>query len=644
MALTSGARIGPYEVGRLLGIGGMGEVYRGTDTNLGREVAIKVLPEGFAHDADRLARFEREARTLASFNHPHIAQIYGLEKSAGLHALVMELVEGPTLADQIAQGAMPLDEALPIAKQICEALEAAHEQGIIHRDLKPANIKVRPDGTVKVLDFGLAKAMEPAGVTSASVSQAPTITSPAMLTGAGMILGTAAYMSPEQARGKTVDKRADIWAFGAVLFEMLTGKRPFEGEDIAETLGAVIHKEPAWSRLPTATPAAVRTVVQRCLQKDPRQRLRDIGDVRLALDGAFEDAAAGAQAPDPAVVQERWRQRTDAAVAVEVGAIRRTLRRRAALVGAAALMTGVVVGAAVWSVTRPATPAPPETRVDIVTPATTETTSFALSPDGRQIVFVASGDGAPRLWLRPLDQATAQPLAGTEGAQYPFWSPDSRSVGFFDGSSLKRVNLAGGSPQTLAATIGRGGTWSADGVILFAPTPESPLFRVPASGGAAVAVTTLATQRSHRFPQFLPDGRQFLFYAQGTPDTQGLYLGSLDAPETTRLTAADAAGVYDPAGPGSTEAPGEGGWLLFIRGGTLLGQRLDLTRRALTGVPVTVADSVAFDGITTNASAVSVSAAGLVAYRSGGASRRRAAETASRPGPSARIPGRRRGR
>ena len=266
-------------------------------------------------------------------------------------------------------------------------------------------------------------------------------------------------------------------------------------------------------------------------------------------------------------------------------------------------------------------PALPETRVDIVTPATTEPVSFALSPDGRQIVFVASGEGASRLWLRPLDTATAHPLAGTEGASSPFWSPDSRSVGFFGDSSLKRVDLAGGSPQTLTTAAARGGAWSADGVILFTPTTGSPLFRIPASGGAAVAVTTLAKQQSHRFPQFLPGGRQFLFYATGTPDTQGIYLGSLDAPETTRLTAADGAGVYDPAGPGLAGASREGGWVLFVRGGTLLAQRLDLTRRALTGDPVTVADPVAVDG-TSFASAVSVSAAGLVAYRPGGANRR----------------------
>ena len=280
MALTPGTRLGVYEITAQIGEGGMGQVYRGTDTTLGRQVAIKILPDAFASDSERLARFEREAKTLASLNHPHIAAIYGFEKSAGMHALVMELVEGDDLSQRIAQGPIPLDEALPIAKQIAEALEAAHEQGIIHRDLKPANIKVRPDGTVKVLDFGLAKAMEPTGVASPSVSQSPTITTPAM-TQAGMILGTAAYMSPEQARGKPVDKRADIWAFGCVVYEMLTGHAVFAGTTVSDTIAAILGREPEWSALPSATPAPIRRLLHRCLQKDATRRLRDIGDARV---------------------------------------------------------------------------------------------------------------------------------------------------------------------------------------------------------------------------------------------------------------------------------------------------------------------------------------------------------------------------
>ena len=608
MALPPGTRLGPYEVTAQIGVGGMGEVYRATDTNLKRAVAIKVLPESVAGDAERLARFQREAEVLASLNHPNIAAIYGLERSGGTTALVMELVEGPTLADRIAQGAIPIDDALPIARQMAEALEAAHEQGIIHRDLKPANVKVRPDGMVKVLDFGLAKAMEPAPGSSPNMSMSPTITTPAM-TQAGMILGTAAYMSPEQARGKLVDKRADIWAFGCVLFEMLTGRRAFAGDEVSDTLASVLAREPDWALLPPSVPPVLGAYLRRCLQKDLRQRIHDIADVRLALEGAFEAAAgdAGSQQPDPGSVQ----QQTDAAVAAVRRVLARSMRRRVALAVAAALIVGASAGAAVWSAMRPAPPPLlPETRTDVVTPDTADPISFALSPDGRQIVFVASGDGASRLWLRSLTATAAQPLAGTEGAAYPFWSPDSRSVGFFAETRLKRLDIAGGTPQTLATAVARGGTWNADGAILFAPSALGPLFRVPALGGQAVALTTLDGQvRSQQFPFFLPDGRQFLFYAQGTPETRGIYLGSLDSADMRRLTPADTAGVYLPSG-----------WLLWVRAGTVVAQRLDLERKALTGELVTLADQVA--EANSAASAVSVSAAGLVAYRTGGANRR----------------------
>ena len=304
MALQSGTRLGPYEITAQIGVGGMGEVYRATDTKLKRDVAVKVLPSALAADPERLARFQREAEVLASLNHPNIAAIYGLEEADRTKALVMELVEGPTLADRIAQGAIPVDEALPMAKQIAEALEAAHEQGIIHRDLKPANIKLRPDGVVKVLDFGLAKALEPTGAMSPEMSQAPTITTPAM-TQAGMILGTAAYMSPEQAKGKTVDKRSDVWAFGAVLYEMLTGQRAFGGEDISETLADVMRVEPAWQTLPERLSPSLTTFVRRCLQKDPGQRLGDIHDMRLALEGAFETGVT-VEATEVTSAARRW--------------------------------------------------------------------------------------------------------------------------------------------------------------------------------------------------------------------------------------------------------------------------------------------------------------------------------------------------
>ncbi len=379
MALTAGTRLGPYEITAQIGVGGMGEVYRATDKNLKRQVAIKVLPEAVAADAERLVRFQREAEVLASLNHPNIAIIHGLEKSDGVTGLVMELVEGPTLADRIAQGPIPIDEALPIAKQIAEALEAAHELGIIHRDLKPANIKLRPDGMVKVLDFGLAKATEPAGVMSSSQSMSPTITTPAM-TQMGMILGTAAYMSPEQARGKAVDKRADIWAFGCILFEMLTGKRAFRGEITSDVLAAVIHEEPEWGLLPSVIPPGVRAVLRRTLQKDPVERLRDIADARFRLQESVAEDVSG------------------------VESVRR-FRRAQRLAWLSGLLLATMVALGTWTIWRPRAPAL-DVRLEVTTPPTTSPQSLAISPDGRTLVFVATSEGKSRLWLRRLDDPT----------------------------------------------------------------------------------------------------------------------------------------------------------------------------------------------------------------------------------------------
>ena len=596
MALTPGTRLGPYEVTAQIGVGGMGEVYRATDTNLKRAVAIKVLPASVAADAERLARFQREAEVLASLNHPNIAHIHGLEKSASVTALVMELVEGPTLADRIAQGAIPLDEALPIATQIAEALEAAHQQGIVHRDLKPANIKVRPDGTVKVLDFGLAKALEPLGEMSTSEPTSPTITTLARMTGVGMILGTAAYMSPDQARGKPVDTRADIWAFGCVLYEMLTGKRAFPGEHVTDTLAAVVKLDPKWDAVAAAVPSRVLQAMRVCLQKDLRQRAQAIGDVRLALEGAFETAA-----PQATTASSAPRGRLVWTAALGVAAV-------------------VIVALAVPALRYLRETPPPETRVEIVTPATDQPSDFALSPDGRQIVFVASGDGASRLWLRSLATTTPQPLAGTEGATFPFWAPDNRAIGFFTATALKRLDLGSGAPQTLAPVIrGSGGTWHASGVIVFAPGRAGPLMRVSASGGEVAAVTTIGPQQlNHRWPHALPDGYRFLFHVEGAPETTGIYLGTLDGSTPTRVTPADSAGVYLPA-----EASRDGGWLLWVRAGTLVAQRLDVAQAALTGEPVTLADGMALvDETYTNRSDVSVAATGLVAYRTRAANQR----------------------
>ncbi len=426
MSLSPGTRLGPYEVAAQIGVGGMGEVYRATDTNLKRAVAIKVLPASVAADAERLARFQREAEVLASLNHPNIAQIHGLEKSDGITALVMELVEGPTLAEQIAGRAgpsgpagLPIDEALPIAKQIAEALEAAHEQGIIHRDLKPANIKVRPDGTVKVLDFGLAKAMAPAAGPSPSASMSPTITTPAM-TQAGMILGTAAYMSPEQARGAPVDKRADLWAFGVVLWEMLTGTRLFEGATVSDTLAAVLKTEPVWTALPPATPPAIRRLLRRCLEKDRRRRLDSAAGARLEIEDALLAPSAFEGSAATAVT-------TSAAPATSS-----TSRGRLALMAALAVAAVMIVAMAVPTVRHLRETPAPETRVEISTPATDEPASFALSPDGRQIVFVASGDGTSRLWVMPMagDRTPSALLKTPFREAYGEFSPDNRWVAY----------------------------------------------------------------------------------------------------------------------------------------------------------------------------------------------------------------------
>ncbi len=598
MALTPGTRFGPYEITGSIGAGGMGEVYRATDANLKRDVAIKVLSQSFASDAERLARFQREAEVLASLNHVNIAHIYGLERSDGTTALAMELVEGLTLAERIARGPIPVDEAIGIARQIAEALEAAHARSIVHRDLKPANIKLTSDGTVKVLDFGIAKALV-TRVTSGP--RAAVLTTPAM-TEAGIVLGTAQYMSPEQARGKPVDQRADIWAFGCVLYEMLTGQPAFGGEDVTIVLARVLEGGANMDALPAELSPAVRQTIKLCLQKDPKKRVRDIGDVKLTLEGAFETAAL------PTV--------SSAAASASRG-------RVAWMAFAVALLVAVALAVpAVRYLRETMPPPPPEARVDIVTPATDQPGSFALSPDGRQIVFVASGDGASRLWVRSLATTTAQPLVGTDGATLPFWSPDGRSVGFFAGGALKRLDLSGGAPQTLApATSGFGGTWNAEGVIVFAPNTTTPLMRVSATGGTVSAVTTLGPQQAgHFMPFFLPGGRWVLFAVNGTAGEVGVYLGSLDGSAPTRLTPDRSQAVYLPAGPG--DAVGGDGWLLWGRANTLVAQRLDLDRQTLTADPVTLADGMG-SIVGPIAGGWSVAAPGLVAYRTGAGSQRR---------------------
>jgi serine/threonine protein kinase/Tol biopolymer transport system component len=562
----------------------MGEVYRARDTTLGREVALKFLPEAVARDPDRRMRFEREARALAALNHPHIATIHGVEKIDGVTAaLVMELVDGEDLSDRLAHGALPFDETIAIARQMAQALEAAHTAGIIHRDLKPGNVKVRSDGTVKVLDFGLARALDPMMSSSTgSPATSPTVTSPAM-TAAGMILGTAAYMSPEQAKGRPVDRRADIWAFGCVLYEMLTGRRAFAGDDVTDTLAAILRAEPDWTALPRDLPPNLRRLLLRCLQKDPARRLRDMGDVQLELADDAEIATPAASATSVPVRRAAWRERLIWLSAVA--------------------LASVATGLGVWALR----PAPPEfeTKLDLVTPRLDNFGfSFALSPNGRYLAFAAEDAGQRMIWLRPLDQTTARPLDGTRGGRNPFWSPDSRSIGFIADGRLKRLDLSGGAPRDLGAgNSDSGASWGPEGILL---GTNKGVMRIAESGGERVPVTTLADGATgHHQPQFLPDGRRFLFFANGPENVRGVYLAALDDPQGIRLTGADAVGSY--------LAPG---WLLYVQGGSLLARRIDLDRRALVGDVVPVADQISFSDANRRAS-YAVAHNGTIAYRAG---------------------------
>jgi serine/threonine-protein kinase len=493
MPIGPGSRLGPYEVTALIGEGGMGKVWRAHHTALRRDDALKVLPDAFASDPERLARFRREAQVLASLNHPNIAHVYGLEQSDGVQALVMELVEGPTLADRIAQRLIPVDEALAIAKQIAEALEAAHERGIIHRDLKPANIKLRPDGTVKVLDFGLAKALEPMSAAGMDATASPTITSPAMMTGVGVLLGTAAYMSPEQARGKPVDKRSDIWAFGCVLYEMLTGKRAFEGEEVSDVLASVLAREPDWTLLPSSLSPVLATFLKRCLHKDRKQRIGDAQSVRLALEGAFEAAVAHAGQPS-AVAQPVWRRPVVVAVVTAMVAV---------------LATGVVA----WKLW-PAVPVPGVTRFEYDLPDGQQFRNagrnvMALSPDGRQFAYNSTGG----LYLRNMDDLEGRPISGTQDAfSNPFFSPDGQSVGYWQNGELKRISIGGGAPVVICAAANPFGvSWERDNTILFGQ-PKG-IMRVSANGGTPELVIPVKDNERVDGPQLLPDGDSVLFSA-----------------------------------------------------------------------------------------------------------------------------------
>jgi Tol biopolymer transport system component len=553
----------------------MGEVYRARDARLGRDVAIKVLPESVARETERLSRFQREAKMLAALNHPNIASIYGFEDSGSVHGLVMELVEGPTLADRIAQGAIPIDEALGIAKQIAEAVEYAHERGIIHRDLKPANIKLAGDDAVKILDFGLAKALD-VDASQSDMSNSPTITR--MATQAGIILGTAAYMSPEQAKGKTVDRRTDIWAFGCVFYEMLTGKSAFGGETVTETLAAVIRAEPDWTLLLEDTPAAIRRLLGRCLKKDVRQRLQAIGDARIAIEeviaGGLEDSQAPAAAVASPVPFPRWREMLPwgvAAILLIAAAVCATLLWRAASAPVRSVRSYIL---------------PPDgTSFAFAAPIG----SSVISPDGTKLIFSARGsDGKQMLWVRNLDSLSSQPREGTQDGSFPFWSPDSVSVGFFAHGKLMKIDASGGPAETICdAGSARGGTWSANGVIVFAPKTIGGLDHVPAAGGNAtelMATDKTLQQLPARWPEFLPDGIHFLYFGGSPmgPNSGGIYLGSLASGERTLLIAADSDALY--ASPG---------YLMFLRGKTLMAQPFGANGLKVTGDAFPIAEQVA---------------------------------------------------
>jgi len=591
MSLTAGTRIGLYEVVAPIGAGGMGEVYRAHDTKLGRDVALKILLPSVAGDPDRLARFKREAQVLASLNHPHIAQIYGLEDSGTTHALVMELVEGPTLADRIALGPVSPTEATAIARQIAEALEAAHEAGIIHRDLKPANIKVREDGTVKVLDFGLAKAMDPAAASgNVSAMNSPTLT--ARGTEFGMILGTAAYMAPEQAKGKVVDKRADIWAFGVVVFEMLAGQRAFKGEDVSDVLAAVLRQDIDWAALPPNTPRPLRHLLERCLERDPKKRLRDIGDAWIDL--------STAATPEPAAT---------ATVAVVPPARSRGLASTLLPWTAALAIAGAAVAWAVWH-----TPsAPPR----IVTRAQFSMKSFSalvnLSRDGTRLVYTSVGGTASVfLGLRMMDQFEGRPLPGTDGGAFPIFSPDGQWIaygGIDPTGKIRKIPVLGGTSITLGdGNFFGGAAWGDDDTIVF--SGPKGLMRIPAAGGTPQTLTTVDASKgeaAHVRPQFLPGGKQLLFTVTPSSNTDTAKFAVLDLSKGTYRTVAKG---------GVNGRYAASGHLTYLIGTTLFAVPFDLARLQTAGDEVPVIEGVSTNG-PDGTGDYTVSDAGLLVYALG---------------------------
>ncbi len=597
MPLEAGSRIGPYEIVAPIGAGGMGEVYRGRDTRLGREVAIKILPAEFARNEQLRARFEREARTISSLNHPNICTLFDVGLQDGAHFLVMELLEGESLADRLAKGPLPIEQVLRCGAQIADALSRAHRQGVVHRDLKPGNVMLTKVGA-KLLDFGLARSgAEEApirGMTAVATQARP-------LTQEGTILGTFQYMAPEQLEGIEADARTDIFAFGALLYEMTTGRRAFEGGTRMSLIAAIVSGTPRpVGELVPLTPPALEHVIRRCLAKDPEDRWQSAVDIASELRWISE---AGSRAGEAAPLVARRRTRLRAAWALHAGT--------AILAVAATIGTGSLLREP-ETIVRSSLLPPKDMRFEGGLGAPT------LSPDGQRVAFIAVGeDGKSALWVRALSSLTAQPLAGTEGATHPFWSPDSQQIAFFTSGKLRRIDASGGPPQPICdATQGRGGAWGGDGTILFTPNVGDVIHRVPASGGTPAPVTELDASRkelSHRYAEFLPDGKRFLFLVEGSIETPGtdqgfaVFAGSLDSKERTPVVATSGSVRYAPSGH-----------LLFLRAGTLIAQPFDPGSLTLSGEGTPVAEKVRrtarFEA------AFSVSQNGLLLYQSGGGS------------------------
>jgi len=583
MSLSTGTRLGPYEILAPLGAGGMGEVYRARDTRLNREVAIKALPEAFAQDPERLARFQREAQVLAALNHPNIAGIHGLEEHQGAHYLAMEYVAGDS-----PRGPMPVDEALHLARQLADALEAAHEKGIVHRDLKPDNLKVTPDGKLKVLDFGLAKTVEAS--TPEGLSHSPTLSLAG--TRAGLILGTAAYMSPEQARGKPVDRRTDIWAFGCVLYEWLTGLKAFTGETVTDYAVAIMTKDPDWTLLPQQTPRPMRDLLRHCLQKDPHLRLQHIGDARWALDRQQEsEALTQGLAAQPAKA------------------------RPAAPWLLAGLLPGLLLALWIWSRRPPAAPLAARFALTFSDNERLLTyyPSLAISPDGTKVAYVSVKGGSQQLFVRSLDRFDAAPIPATEAGNAPAFSPDGKWLAFFSSGQLKKVALGGGAPVTIcAADDNRGAAWLDDQTIVFTPNASAGLWRVSAAGGAPTPLTMMDTAKqetSHRWPSVLPRGKGILFTVK--PATMKNYAEA----HIAALNLKD--GKYHTVVEGATDGRYAGGQIVFIRDGELLSVPFDIEKLETTGTPTVVEKGISQDS-GTGAGFFSISSNGTLAFAAGG--------------------------